>query len=132
MAIRAAKCKSPEYNSEEPADTLCRAYGFASRTDEMISGRLAEDFCGPARWSRALDFPVEGWPEFKGLRYKDFKDCTNTHVLFKDGESCGVYELSDDQVKRVIAGLDEHLAKKKIRRVKAENIPLQRKGGLGF
>ena len=75
-------------------DAIHRAYGQASPTREVIGGNYAEDFAGEARWSRALDFPVPGFSEFKGLRYIDFKDCTNVHVLLKDGNSLPMEEAA--------------------------------------
>lgn len=110
MAVRIAK--------NDPTDILCRAYGFAASTDEVIGGRFAQDFAGPAFWTRKLDFTVKGMPEFRGLRYIDFKDCTNTYALFKDGESCSIYSLPEDKVKKIAAGLKEGLRKRKVNQIK--------------
>lgn len=74
-------------------DSIHRAYDKASPTREVIGGNYADDFAGVVRWSRALDFTVPGYPEFRGLRYIDFKDCTIVRVLFKDGNSIPMEDL---------------------------------------
>ena len=100
-------------NRDGIIDVLYGAYPVASRTSEVIKGKFAEDFAGTARWTRAIDFDVRGMDEFKGLRFIDFKDCTNIYVLFKDGESKTPWDLTTVQLKAVRDGLMDHVQKLK-------------------
>jgi len=43
----------------------------------------------------------------RGIRYIDFKDCTNVHVLFKDGESLLTDLASPKLLKAISAKVDE-------------------------
>lgn len=81
------------------------AYSFADKTREVIGGEFAKDFAGEAHWSRALDFEAPGVEDFKGLRYIDFKDCTNIHALYKNGESKVVDSLSTYDLMHIHDGL---------------------------
>lgn len=91
------------------ADKIYSVYGEASQTGEVIGGAFAKDFAGEVKWSRALDFEVAGMPQFKGIRYIDYKDCTNIHVLFKDGESKSFLDLSTEEMERVVKSLERKL-----------------------
>lgn len=90
-------------------DAIRSAYGVAKRTNEIIGGNYAEEFAGKATWSRALDFSISSWPEFKGLRYIDFEDCTNIHVLKKDGNSVPMESLSLLELRSVTKALQAKL-----------------------
>lgn len=83
-------------------DVLHRAYSLSKATGEVIGGRFAEDFAGKATWSRALDLDVPGHPDIQGLRYMDFKDCTNVHVLYKDGESKFMEDTSPEELEALV------------------------------
>jgi len=84
-----------------------RAYDRSVKTDEVISGRFAEDFAGKVSWSRALDMDLKDFPDVRGIRYIDFKDCTNVHVLFKDGKSLLTDLASPKLLKAISAKVDE-------------------------
>lgn len=58
---------------------------FANSTDEEITGGLARQFVFKAKWDAALDFKVDGWPEFKGLRFKKVGGEEVVHAMFWDG-----------------------------------------------
>lgn len=84
---------------EKAVDAFYHVYSYASAVKEPITGMFASEFAGPATWSRILDFDVPGLPDFQGLRYIDFKDCTNVYFKMKDGEAypVGAFPLSDIQ-----------------------------------
>lgn len=85
------------------------AYRLASRTSEVITGEFAKDFITETKWSRALDFDVPGMPYFKGIRYKNFVDCTNIYALFKDGESKSLVLLSKSELGSINNGFKTYL-----------------------
>lgn len=58
---------------------------FAKPTDEEITGSLAGQFVFKAKWDAALDFKVDGWPEFKGLRFKKVGGEEVVHAMLRDG-----------------------------------------------
>lgn len=93
-------------------EIILQGYSFANPTREVIGGESAKDFAGTAHWSRALDFELPAIPDFKGLRFIDFKDCTNVHVLRKDGESIPVDELSKESLRAVCKKLEKMGAQK--------------------
>lgn len=117
----AAQAKSAEYEAYRDGviSVLQSAYKVAKPTDEMdeiIRGNYASDFVGTVTWSRALDFPIPGMPDARGLRYIDFTDCTLIRLLMKDGSSISVYELTKSELSLVRDGLQKHLdAAKKTR-----------------
>ncbi len=90
-------------------DKILSAYGEALPTDEVIG----EDYrTGEEKWSRALDFEVAGMPQFKGIRYINFasiKYPTNIYVLFKDGEPKSFFDLSMEEMEKVMKGLERKL-----------------------
>lgn len=90
-------------------DFLQSAYKIAQPTDEVIGGNFAKDFAGKVSWTRKLDFKVPGCPDMVGLRYIDFKDCTNLYVLYKDGNSRTVHDLSKMELSEVKQGLSKHV-----------------------
>lgn len=107
---------------------LYAVYTKAKPCNEVITGEFAKDFIGSAKWSRGIDFPGGGYskkeipgadgldyPEVKGIRYIDFKDCTNIHVLYKNGESRSIFDLDKHELKAFKKGLDTFLnGRKKI------------------
>lgn len=64
-----------------------KARHYAVPSDEVITGTYARLFVNETRWSQALDFKVEGWPEFVGLRYKDFGTSRAVHAKLEDGST---------------------------------------------
>lgn len=92
-----------------------QAYPLSRPSSEVITGEMAKDFAGEMKWSRALDFPVRGMPSFKGLRYIDFKDCTNVYALMKDGASSSVYDLTTRHLQAVGKGLQDLQAKLRVK-----------------
>lgn len=86
-------------------DVLHRAYSLSKKSDEVIGGRFADDFAGETTWSRALDLDVPGHPDIQGLRYMDFKDCTNVHILYKDGESCFMETASPEELEALVGAV---------------------------
>lgn len=89
-----------------------RAYDDASPTDEVVTGRYAEDFAGTVTWSRALDF-ARGSCEsvYSGLRYMDFKDCTNVYALrASDGEAVSLDRMKSAELMKVVGDLRHTLA----------------------
>ena len=103
-------------------DRIHKAYGDASISDEEVTGRFAEDFAGKVKWSRGIDFDVEGMPEFRGLRYINFKDCTNVHVLNKDGESVPLSDVPIRQLEKVFKALESNLRQVADRNSKVDKI----------
>ena len=105
---------------------------LADKTREVIRGEFAKDFAGEAHWSRALDFEVPGVEDFKGLRYIDFKDCTNVHALYKNGESKAVDSLSTYDLMHIHDGLravSRRLIKKSLKELPEKSV---RKKGRGL
>lgn len=89
---------------------LHNGYRFASPTTEIIGGNLAKDFEGVARfWSRALDFTVSGIPEFKGIRYIDLKDRRDLYLLFNNGDSKSLEDMSKVELALIKISFDSHL-----------------------
>lgn len=91
-----------------------RAYDAAVPTKEVVTGRYAEDFAGSVTWSRALDF-ARGSCEsvYSGLRYMDFKDCTNVYALrASDGEAVSVDAMKSSELLKVVGDLRHTLAVK--------------------
>lgn len=91
-----------------------RAYADATPTREVVTGRYAEDFAGTVTWSRALDF-ARGSCEsvYSGLRYMDFKDCTNVYALrASDGEAVSVDAMKSSELLKVVGDLRHTLAVK--------------------
>ena len=76
---------------EEARHVLHKAYALAKPTDETIKGELAKDFVAEVRWSRALDINVPGRENIVGMRYIDFKDCTNYYILYKDNRAVEMF-----------------------------------------
>ena len=89
------------------------AYEVARPTNEVVRGNYAKEFYGEVKWSRALDFSVPGMPEVKGLRYKDFPDCTDIRLLMKDGNSKSVGDLTKIELGLVRDGLQKALKNRK-------------------
>ena len=105
------------------------SYSLADKTREVIGGELAKDFAGEAHWSRALDFEAPGVEDFKGLRYIDFKDYTNVHALYKNGESKVVDSLSTYDLMHIFEGLravSRRLIKKSMKELPEK--PVRKKG----
>lgn len=114
-----------------------RAYDAAVPTKEVVTGRYAEDFAGTVTWSRALDF-ARGSCEsvYSGLRYMDFKDCTNVYALrASDGEAVSVDAMKSSELLKVVGDLRYTLAaraalkaggKERMTRTLSEGGPLTR------
>lgn len=94
-------------------DVLHGAYKVACPTNEVVRGNYAKEFCGEPKWSRALDFPIPGMPDAKGLRYIDFKDCTLVRLLMKDGNSKPIENLTMTELGMVRNGLQKALKPRK-------------------
>lgn len=90
-----------------------QGYKLAKPTREVIRGEYAKDFVGEVTWSRALDFKVPEMPDFRGIRYIDFVDCTNLHVLYKNGESKPIGEMSELELRSMKSGFERYLKNQK-------------------
>ena len=87
-------------------DVLHRAYSLSKKSDEVIGGRFADDFAGETTWSRALALDVPGHPDIQGLRYMDFKDCTNHYVLNGRNEARPLFGLGDADLEALLGFMD--------------------------
>lgn len=102
---------------ERHIDAIHKLYEFAEKGDVPVTGSLANDFCGPATWSRTYNLnglepalpAVQGYPEVLGIGYLDFKDCTNAYVRMRNGEAFSIHELSSDSLRAVGRTAMEHL-----------------------
>lgn len=92
---------------------LQEAYKAARPTNEVVRGNYAREFSGEVTWSRALDFPIPGMPDARGLRYIDFTDCTDVRLLMKDGNSKPVVDLTKTELGMVRNGLQKALKNRK-------------------
>lgn len=71
--------------------------------------------CEPAKWHYGIDFKVNGWDKFKGLRYARINDVMECHVLENDGRSYPLRYLSPDEVRHVFVGFEiQQLARKQM------------------
>lgn len=104
----------PKYDLESREglmDYIHKAYSVAIPTSEVIRGEFAKDFAGTAKWTRAIDFPGVTDFGFCGVRYIDFKDCTNVHLIRTDGESVAMEDLKDEQLRAVFEGIEAYCQK---------------------
>lgn len=92
---------------------LQEAYKAARPTNEVVRGNYARVFSREETWSRALDFPIPGMPDAKGLRYLNFKDYTVVRLLMKDGNSKPVVDLTKTELGMVRNGLQKALKNRK-------------------
>ena len=103
-------------------------YPLAVRTDERVQEPLVHQFAvDPVKsfpWSRKYDFrePVvtpgkDGEPvRVTGLRYIDFKDCTNVYFVDGKGHAASIFDLDDGQRTDVAKHVKDILRKNKIRK----------------
>lgn len=73
-------------------DILHRSYGVGNSTNEVVSAPYAKSFASPVSWSRGFDIDVPGYSEIRGMRFMDFKDCTNYFILLKSGEVIDIFD----------------------------------------
>lgn len=71
---------------------------------EVVEASRKPGYYGPTVWNYGIDFKVDGWDDFKGLRYARFNDGIECHVLKKDGSSVPLSNLASDEVRHVFAG----------------------------
>lgn len=76
----------------------------ADTIKEVVEASRKPGYYGPAVWSYGMDFKVDGWDEFKGLRYARFNDDIECHVLKNDGSSVPLSNLASDEVRHIFAG----------------------------
>ena len=76
-------------------------YPLSRDTGEPVTGRYANEFAGPVKWSRGIDIEFEGYPRFRGVRFMDFKDCTNSYLLDRDGEAVPFESLPYEDFVRI-------------------------------
>ena len=95
------------------------AYPYAVDSKRAITGKVADDFCGPAFWSK--EFPVEvcGHPDIEAVTFIDFTDCTNTYILYHDGSSKMFGEGSREEYFAVVLAVDRRV--KELESMKAKN-----------
>ena len=71
---------------------------------EVVEASRKPGYYGPAVWNYGIDFKVDGWDEFRGLRYARFNDDIECHVLKNDGSSVPLSNLASDEVRHIFAG----------------------------
>lgn len=76
----------------------------ADKIKEVVEASRKPGYYGPAVWNYGIDFKVDGWNEFKGLRYARFNDDIECHVLKNDGSSVPLSNLASDEVRHIFAG----------------------------
>ena len=76
----------------------------ADMIKEVVEASRKPGYYGPAVWNYGIDFKVDGWDEFKGLRYARFNDDIECHVLKNDGSSVPLSNLASDEVRHIFAG----------------------------
>ena len=76
---------------EDYIDILHKSYGVSTPLNESVIGSYSKDFAGPVTWSRGFDVSVPGYPEVRGMRFMDFKDCTNYFVILNNGDVLNVF-----------------------------------------
>lgn len=78
---------------------------FAGPTDEVLTGALAREFVFRSKWDAALDFKVDGWPEFRGLRYKKVGGEEVVHAMLMDGTNGSLTSFGIVRALQLEAGL---------------------------
>lgn len=82
---------------------------------EVVEASRKPGYYGPAVWNYGIDFKVDGWDEFKGLRYARFNDDIECHVLKNDGSTVPLSNLASDEVRHIFAGFKiEQLVRKQL------------------
>ena len=76
----------------------------ADMIKEVVEASRKPGYYGPVVWNYGIDFKVDGWDEFKGLRYARFNDDIECHVLKNDGSSVPLSNLASDEVRHIFAG----------------------------
>lgn len=94
---------------------LCNYWNKADMIKEVVEASRKPGYYGPAVWNYGVDFKVDGWDEFKGLRYARFNDDIVCHVLKNDGSSVPLSNLASDEVRHIFAGFKiQQLARKQM------------------
>lgn len=85
----------------------------ADMIKEVVEASRKPGYYGPVIWNYGIDFKVNGWDEFKGLRYARFNDDIECHVLKNDGSSVPLSNLVSDEVRHIFVGfkLEQFLRK---------------------
>lgn len=76
----------------------------ADMIKEVVEASRKPGYYGPVVWNYGIDFKVDGWDEFKGIRYARFNDDIECHVLKNDGSTVPLSYLTSDSVRHVFAG----------------------------
>ena len=76
----------------------------ADMIKEVVEASRKPGYYGPVVWNYGLDFKVDGWDEFKGLRYARFNDAIECHVLKNDGSTVPLSHLTSDEVRHIFVG----------------------------
>ena len=75
----------------------------ADMIKEVVEASRKPGYYGPVVWNYGLDFKVDGWDEFKGLRYARFNDDIECHVLKNDGSTVRLSNLASGEVRHIFA-----------------------------
>ena len=76
----------------------------ADMIKEIVEASRKPGYYGPVVWNYGIDFKVDGFEEFKGLRYAHFNDDIECHVLKNDGSSVPLSNLGSDEVRHIFVG----------------------------
>lgn len=76
----------------------------ADMIKEVVEASRKPGYYGPVVWNYGIDFKVDGWDEFKGLRYARFNNDIECHVLKNDGSTVPLSNLASDEVRHIFAG----------------------------
>ena len=95
------------------------AYPYAVDSKRAITGKIADDFSGPAFWSKEFPLEVCGHPDIEAVTFIDFTDCTNAYILYHDGSSKMLGEGSREEFFSVVMAVDHRV--KELESMKAKN-----------
>ena len=71
-------------------------------------------FFGNFYCSRLLELDIPDWPEFRGIAFVDYSDCTNCHALFKDNSEKFVSSLNAEQSVKLMNAIDAYVNQKSV------------------
>jgi hypothetical protein len=102
------------YGFVDESRILGKVRDVSAKTSERVQKPFADDFaCAPEAlpaWSCAVDFdaPVTlpSGEAVKGLRFMDFKDCTNHYVLNSRNEARPLFGLGDADLEALLGFMD--------------------------
>ena len=94
---------------------LWNYWNKADKIKEVVEASREPGYYGPVVWNYGIDFKVDGWDEFKGLRYARFNNDIECHVLKNDGSAVLLSNLASDEVRHIFAGFKiEQLIRKQL------------------